>query len=494
MIGWLKSLLKDAPVVPAAPAARAPMKINPMAPYTIGDDTPVAVAERYEPPAGVIPSDRKAAALAMDATPYDYLNQSSSMYAGAFFKGYQYLAMLSQLPEYRKISETIAKEMTRKWVKLKAVGDEDKSEKIKYLEDALIQHHIQACFRKSSELDGFFGRGQIYIDVKTPSDVPAQDVPGELETPLLLNKAKIKMGSLIGFRVIEPVWTYPSAYNADNPLSPNYYRPLQWFVMGKTVHASRLILFVSRPVPDLLKASYNFGGLSMSQLAEPYINNWLRTRDSVSDLVHSFSISGIKTNMGAVLTNSLDPSIVMRAKMFNQMRDNRGVFMIDKETEDFFQFNTPLSGLDALQAQSQEQMASVSSIPLVKLLGITPSGLNASADGEIRVFYDHIHSEQEKQYRGPLTTILQILQLDKYGEIDPEITFEFEPLYQLDEMQKATIRKTDADTDALLIGAGAISPDDSRERLIADPENGYVALEANAVPDDADDNEDEADA
>jgi phage-related protein (TIGR01555 family) len=333
-------------------------------------------------------------------------------------------------------------------------------------------------------LDGYFGRGQIFIDMKTPSGLVARDDPEELKTPLIISSAKITKGSLLGFRVVEPVWTFPSAYNSTDPLAPDFYTPGTWFVMGQIVHASRLLLFVSRPVPDMLKASYNFGGLPMSQMAEPYVNNWLRTRDSVGDTVHSYSISGIATNMGGTLLGEPDTAILDRATMFNNMRDNRGVFLLDKDTEEFFQYNTPLSGLDALQAQSQEQMAAVSNIPLVKLLGITPAGLNANSDGEIRVFYDYIHAEQEKNYRDQIKTVLEIIQLDRYGEIDPGVTFEFEPLYQLDEAQKAIIRKSDADTDAVLITAGVISADDARERLISDQDNGYVALEANPEVDD----------
>ena len=44
-------------------------------------------------------------------------------------------------------------------------------------------------------------------------------------------------------------------------------------------------------------------------------------------------------------------------------------------------------------------MCSVSGQPLVKFTGITPNGLNASSDGEIRVFYDDIHAEQEAVFR-----------------------------------------------------------------------------------------------
>lgn len=444
--------------------------------------------EPYQPPTGVIPVAMAKDDMAMDSTPYDYIN---TVYSGGHFKGYPYLALLSQQPEYRKMAETVAKQMTRKWIKVRAVGDEDKSEKVQAMEAALEEYHIRSLFRKAAELDGFFGRGQIYIDVKTPSGTPAQADPEELKTPLLRSPAKIKKDSLIGFKIIEPVWTYPSAYNSDNPLAPDYYKPTSWFVMGKVVHASRLMMFASREVPDLLKASYNFGGISLSQLAEPYVNNWLRTRDSVSDMVHSFSISGVKTNMTEVLAGSGGETLFARAQLFNNMRDNRGVFMIDKDTEEFFQFNTPLSGLDALQAQAQEQMASVSNIPLVYLLGITPSGLNASSEGEIKVFGEYILSMQEAIFTENLNRVFEIIQLSKFGEIDPDIGYEYEPLSQVTPVEMATIRKSDAETDAALIGSGVISPDDARERLIADPNNGYTALEANPDIPDADPDEDD---
>lgn len=446
----------------------------------------------YVPPDGVIPAKNRTAAIAMDETPYDFLNQNS-LFAGQAFLGYPYLSLLTQQPEYRKISEVIAKEMTRKWIKIRASGEEDKSEKVQQLEKAFKKYRVQDHFRKAAELDGFFGRGQIYLDLKTPKGGLARENPAELESPLILSPAKIGKGSLVGLQVIEPIWTYPSSYNASSPLAPDYFRPSKWYVMGQTVHSSRLLKFVSREVPDLLKSAYNFSGLSMSQIAQPYVNNWLRTRDSVSDLVHSFSVSGIKTNMASILTGGANTDLFARAELFNKMRDNRGVFMLDKDTEEFFQFNTPLGGLDALQAQAQEQMASVSNIPLVKLLGIQPAGLNASADGEIRVFYDHIAAMQQMMFSANLSSVLDIIQLSEFGEIDPEIGFEFEPLYAMDEVQRSTVRKNDADTDVALITGGVISPDDSRRRLAADPESLYHGLEVNDElgegPDDEDDGE-----
>lgn len=442
----------------------------------------------YDPAPGVVPADQLKSVLAMDATPYSYLN-SQNIYGG--FPGYPYLSELAQLPEYRKMVTTLAEEMTRKWVSLRSSGDGDKSkaDKIQKLDAAIRKYRLREHFRKIAEHDGYFGRGQLYIDVNKPGGGLATDDPSELETPLFTSGKKITRGSLIGFRTVEAVWTYPGLYQSTSPLAKNFYKPEKWYVMGGIVHDSRLLMFVSRPVPDLLKAAYNFGGLSLTQLAKPYVDHWLRTRDSVSDIVHSFSMSGLSTNLQATLAGGDGEDLFRRADVFNRSRDNRGLMIIDKDSEEFFQFNTPLGGLDALQAQAQEQMSAVSSIPLVKLLGITPTGLNASSDGEIRVFYDYVHSQQEALFREPLKRALDIIQLSEFGEIDSDIDFIFEPLYQLSELELATARKTEAETDAALITAGVISADESRTRIASDPDSPYNSLELNDAPDDSDEEE-----
>lgn len=402
---------------------------------------------------------------------------------GAQWLGYPILADLAQRPEYRRISETLAKEMTRKWIKLRSTSDADKSAKLTALDAALKRFRVQQHFRRLTELDGFFGSAKLYIDTG------AGDDRDELATPLARNRSKIRKGGLKRFRVIEPMWTYPAEYNASDPLHPGYYAPRSWFVQGKRLHGSRLLTFVSREVPDLLKPAYSFGGLSMTQIAMPYVENWLRTRQSVSDLIHSFSVSGLKTNMQATLAEAdLDGAtgedeMAKRMALFGAYKDNKNTMLIDKETEEFFNVITPLGTLDHLQAQSQEQMSSVAGIPLVILLGITPSGLNASTDGEIKAWGQWISANQEQLYTDNLQVALEVVQLSEFGEVDPDITFTYEPLGDVDESQKSTIRKTDADAAVAYINAGVISPRDERSRLAKEETGIYVGLDVDDLPD-----------
>lgn len=426
-----------------------------------------------------LPDGVKPNGIAMDGSPLG--NFGADCFFGTGFIGYPRLAELAQISEYRSVSETTANEMTRQWIEIKSAGEEDNSETIRQIEECCERLNVRDVFRKAVETDGLFGRGQILVQIKGHD--------GKLANPLLLTEKTIAKGSLKALVNIEPMWTTPAPYNAVDPTLPDFYKPKAWYVMAQEIHASRLFTLISRPVPDMLKPAYNFGGVSMTQLMMPYVERWLRTVDSVSDLLHSFSLSGIKTDMSAILGGSDDgdTNIILRAELYNRLRDNRGLMLLSKDEEEFFQFNTPLSGLDALLAQSQEQMAAPSHTPLVKLLGITPSGLNAGTEGEIAVYYDHIRAMQENLLRDPLDKLLKLVQLHLFGKVNDNITFDFVPLRQMSETELSTIRKSDTDRDVAYIQAGVVSAEEVRGRLAGEPGSGYNGIDVEDVPEMPDD-------
>jgi hypothetical protein len=86
--------------------------------------------------------------------------------------------------------------------------------------------------------------------------------------------------------------------------------------------------------------------------------------------------------------------------------------------------------------------------------------------------------------------VIDLIQLDEFGDIDPDIDFVFEPLYQLSEAELATARKTEAETDAVLITSGVITQDEARTRIASDPDGAYNSLVLNDSLD-TDDSEDE---
>jgi phage-related protein (TIGR01555 family) len=416
---------------------------------------------------------------------------AQSVYAGAFqegltFLGYPYLAELSQRPEYRRIVEVIATEMTRKWITIKSKSDDDdsKSEKIDKIQAAFEKFKVREVMQKSAEIDGFFGRSHLFVELREGRAGDRAELIMPIAAPdgTLLD-AKIAKDSLVRLVPVEPVWCYPSNYNANDPLSINWYNPDRWIVQGTEIHRSRLVTFVGRELPDMLKPAYSFGGLSLTQMVKPYVDNWLRTRQSVSDLTSAYSVMVLSTNMQAQLAPKAGAmTFFERIELFNNTRDNRGLMVLDKDAETFANVTTPLGGLDTLQAQAQEHMASVSGIPLVKLLGIQPAGLNASSEGEIRTFYDWIEAYQQKFFGAQLRYIMNIVMLSEFGAIDEDIVFQFEPLWSLDDKEKADLRKVEAETDSVLIADGVLSPEESRKRIANDPSSPYESLDVEDMP------------
>jgi hypothetical protein len=368
--------------------------------------------------------------------------------------------------------------------KIKAAG---KMDKVKAIKDEILRLGLRDAMYTISRDDGFFGRTHLSLNFGDSVDGSADE---ELKMDIgdgrnTMSRGKVnKDHPLKSVKPIEPVWVYPLNYNAINPLRDDWYNPQTWYVMGRQIHASRLLPFVGHPVPDLLKPAYSFGGLSLSQMAQPYVDIWLTTRESVGVLIHSFSVMVLMTDIQTIMMpgGSGVDGLMARVASFNAFRDNMGTFVVNKNTEDFKNVSASLSGLHELQGQSQEHMASVTRIPLVKLTGISPSGLNASSEGEIRVYYDTIAAYQNRFMRPNLTKVINFVQLSLFGEVDPEITFEFEPLWEMSEKEKTDLQKAEAERDQIFVDGGAISPEEWRGAIIDNPQLPYADLNPEDVP------------
>ncbi len=413
------------------------------------------------------PREIKAAEHALD---YNGIAGSSLSFVNSTgFPGFPTLALLGQLPEYRSMYERLADEVVRAFGE--AIGGSN-SDRTREINEEIEKLDIRAAVRELVIQDQQFGRSHAYFKLTNAAS------PAMKALPLVPRPYTVPLGSFKGLRVVEAYWTTPNFYNSNDPTADDFYKPSTWWMLGTEVHASRLHTIISRPVRDMLKPAYSFAGVSMTQMAMPYVDNWLRTRQSVSDTVKQFSVVGISMDLMQALQPGANVDLALRAELINRYRDNRNILFLDKSTEEFFSDAVPLSGLDALQAQAQEQMSAVSHIPLVVLLGITPTGLNASSDGEIRVWYDYVRGYQKAALHTLMGEVLTLIQLSKWGEVDDSIRWDWLPLHELTALELADKRYRDAQARALYIQEQVVSPAQVAEILNNDPESEFAgALE-----------------
>ncbi len=398
------------------------------------------------------------------------------------FLGYSYLVGISQNPWIRAGIEMIADEMTGRFIELEYSGNGDENEaadgsdKIAELTKDLERFHVRDRLREAFCMNGYYGGCLLYIDTGVSE-------PVDMILPLALGDKTFIPGTLRGFKIVEPFNVSPGLYNSTNPLEESYYRPKTWFILGQEVHASRFCIFRMNDVSTLLLPAYNFFGIPLAQIVLDSVTHFIDCKEAEARLIQKFSDIIVKTDMTDILTGGAADMLDRRMQYFVQNRSNDGVQVIDKETEDVIGITTPLSGVTDIVRQSMEMVSACFNEPTVKMWGISPSGFNAADNADMQNHYDHIASQQEKLLRSQLEKILKVLQLNRYGTIDDNITFRFKKLNDDDEAQLATTNKTKAETATLYVNMGAISPDEARERLSKDKQSGYNNLPMDEVLD-----------
>ena len=396
------------------------------------------------------------------------------------FLGYAMLSNISQEALIRAGVETIADEMTRKFVEFTYDDDDgneaEKKEKlIMEMESQAAKYKLKETFNDALIKDGNFGGCLIYIDVGDLDDEEAAE-------PLVLKKETFKKGMFRGFKVIEPINIYPGSYNTSDPTSKDYFKPEYWYVLGRRYHASRFIYIASNEAPLLLKPAYNFFGISRAQLALDYVAQFVANRESAQELLNKFSLTCWKTNMAQELQGKSLGDLTNRAKLFNKMKHNTGVMLLDKESEDMVQINTPLGGVREIVEMSLNLLTAVWRIPKIKYLGEGEGGLNASSVEQMRSFYDFILSQKEKVLTQPMEIVLKIFQLNLGYDINEALGFKFPSMVEMDESERANLNKLQADRDNIYLAAGVISQEEVRQRLSMDKNSGYSMIDIDDVP------------
>ena len=377
------------------------------------------------------------------------------------FIGYGVLQQIAQNGMIRTCIQTVADDITREWIDITG-GDETDPDKIKQITERCEKLKLRKIFNTAVATMGYMGGAFIYID--TGTDDPS--------IPLQISEKsdEIKQGTELKLVVIDPVNCAPGTYNAIDPLKSSYMSdPDYWLILGKRVHASRLVILRDNLPPTLLRPAYNFLGIPMAQILWDYVMHWNRARVATSGILEKLNLLVFQTNTEDLLSQ---PQGVQQldAKMLalSRYRDNDSVVVCDKTAEDIKNITLTISGVVDVVRQSLEFIAAINRTPAVKLLGISPSGFNATGESDIRNYYDHIMSKQELLHDGILR-ILRAVQLSVLGEIDQSINFEFNPLGTEDETGDIESASARVNMLATLLQANVISADEARQAVKDDP-------------------------
>ena len=138
------------------------------------------------------------------------------------------------------------------------------------------------------------------------------------------------------------------------------------------------------------------------------------------------------------------------------MQSNEGLTVLDKEDE-FEVHQQSFTGLDTTLLQFAQQVSGALQIPLVRLLGQSPAGMNSSGESDLRTYYDAIRKTQEQKLRRPLTRLFDVIARSLEIDLPPDFGFHFNPLWMLQETEKADIANKDVSAINAAFESGLIS-------------------------------------
>ncbi|CDH33178.1 DUF1073 domain-containing protein [Xenorhabdus bovienii] len=207
------------------------------------------------------------------------------------------------------------------------------------------------------------------------------------------------------------------------------------------IHHSRLIRFDGVTLPYQQAQTENEWGMSIVERIFDRLTAFDSATTGAAQLVYkahlrTYSIDKLREII-ALGGAKLD-ALLKHMDMIRQFQSNEGMTLMDKN--DVFETHTySFSGLDKVLAQFAEQISGAVGIPLVRLFGQSPQGFS-TGDSDLANYYDNIGTQQERRLRQPIRRLLDVMHRSEFGQELPEdFTFEFNPLWQMSDLDRSTI-------------------------------------------------------
>lgn len=288
----------------------------------------------------------------------------------------------------------------------------------------------------------------------------------------------ITEGSYLGISQVDPYWTAPllGSKSSGSPAYRDFYVPEYWIISGRKYHKSHLIVGKTDEPADVLKPTYVFGGIPLTQKIYERIYAAERTANEAPLLAMTKRTTAIHVDLKKALLNQ--GAFDERIAQWVGYRDNQGVRVLGTE-ETMEQIDTSLADLDAVIMSQYQLVAAIGEVPATKLLGTSPKGFGASGEYELASYHERLETIQEST--SPLVDrhhmcVIRSEIMHKFSMKVFATEVVWKPVDSMSAEKLANVNKTKADTGLVLIQAGAISADDERQRVRNDKESGYTGL------------------
>lgn len=359
-----------------------------------------------------------------------------------------------------QVVDVVAEDMTREGINIRGLDDPDDANKIQQkLDDLEIWN----------ELTNVIKWGRLYGGAIAVMLIDGQDV----STPLDINT--VGKDQFKGLMVLDRWLVLPTLQDLVTEYGPDFGKPKYYDVIADSlglsnqkIHYSRVIRFDGVDLPYWQRVAENLWGQSVIERMIDRLTAFDSTTMGVAQLVYkahlrTYKVKGLRAIIAA--GGKTFEGLVRQIEQIRLWQSNEGLTLMDAEDE-FATHSYSFAGLDAVLLQFGQQLSGASQIPLVRLFGQSPSGMNATGESDLSNYYDNINQQQERRMRSGLNKLLQVVSLSVLGKALPDsFTFDFASLWQIDDVQKADIASKVTDAICKAEEQGLISTQSAMKEL-----------------------------
>ena len=364
----------------------------------------------------------------------------------------------------RKIIDIPAKDMTRNWRDWQT--SKDKIEKLEAEERRL---QIKAKCRRALILSRLYGGGGIVLGTDDRN----------LMEPL--NVARVRLGGLRYAHVMSRHELVEGAKRTD-PTDPWYGEPeyFQISAPGRApvqLHPSRVVTFIGQRAPEgshLQGMSWYWGDPIMQSIGDAVKHADLAQAGFAALIDEAkLDIFKFKDLMSLIATDAGMATLNRRLSATQSGKSTWRSVAIDAEDE-WEQRQVSWAGIPETLLTFLQVVAGAADIPVTRLLGQSPKGLQSTGDGEERDYHSKVKADQDELLAPRLDRIDELLIPSALGSRPSDVYFEFAPLTEPTEKEKAEIAAKDAETVKKMADTGHL-PDAVLTEIAANKmiESGY---------------------
>ena len=268
------------------------------------------------------------------------------------------------------------------------------------------------------------------------------------DTPLRMDT--IQKGAFLGLKVFDRWEANPDptakVLEGQDLGDPEFYSVPR---LGLKIHHSRVLRFIGTELPWNLREQENGWGCSIVERLYDRIVPFDTATAGIAQLVTKAYLRTVKVDgLREILAQGgvAEENLIKMFALMGRIQSSEGITLLDKEDE-FEAHSYTFSGLGDVLTQFAQQISGATGIPLVRLLGQSPAGLNATGEGDMNNYYDNIAQKQESSLRRQLLKVLGVMCRSVLGKEAPEeLDFDFNPLKQTTMAEKTEAGKGMTDT------------------------------------------------